>query len=362
MNKLIEYIIKYNIIYKMNKLSKKLINKKQKTKKKIKKQRKNKTERQRQRQRQRGGNLNKLIVIDESFEKLNNTINNNNLYKIKINNCNYFFYIPDNTNYIIINEQYIIKVNKNINRDGDDDIQEIINIFNDEDIKYSRKMRILLDEYKVRSRELQCIDVTNRSNTELYDANEQILKYNKKLKETCPKLYLKLDYLYNLNGNITSLSNNMNLLTLCLYNEDENCISSINIDIKNDYIIINSETNPTFQNKKYNKLLRSVVIVICSFFNKKSIISVAENPISAWLLINYFNAYIDKNNRMNDRYFSFINNKGYNINDKNILKKTIFEYNKTIDESLVVNLELNDNNIENAEKIFNKTLNEIYCQ
>lgn len=58
---------------------------------------------------------------------------------------------------------------------------------------------------------------------------------------------------------------------------------------------MNSETNEIHQSKKYNKLLRTVALLVASKIklsndeNINTLYSSAINPISAWLLITNFN-------------------------------------------------------------------------
>lgn len=84
----------------------------------------------------------------------------------------------------------------------------------------------------------------------------------------------------------------------------KNCISSISCKINDDNSLeFSSMTNPMFEKKKYNLLLRSVLIQICQFIHIRrehkiyrinKIISRAINPISIYLLSKYFNAHNDK--------------------------------------------------------------------
>jgi len=103
---------------------------------------------------------------------------------------------------------------------------------------------------------------------------------------------------------------------LSLYNEDfvnetdvllclnyknngiSSCISSLTISqTTGDGIEIASRTNERYQGRQFNKLLRAVIIIIGSsikYANDNApiqfIVSIAENPISAYLMINTFKA------------------------------------------------------------------------
>ena len=89
---------------------------------------------------------------------------------------------------------------------------------------------------------------------------------------------------------------------LCLMH-NENCISSIQVEpdaAVSTMLEMNSFTNPSYESRKYNKLLRFVLIfiadaIMCPGENKQrftTISSHAVNPISAWLLMGYFDYYL----------------------------------------------------------------------
>ena len=154
----------------------------------------------------------------------------------------------------------------------------------------------------------------------------RLQELNTILQTRCPSLELKFDYLLNLPGEIVSSYYFKNYLTLCLYHQGS-CVASIMCYLKvyppeppggippipNAFEII-SETNLSMRDRKFNKLLRAVLIIISNWIRVSNeptieqilddkndyedyvriehIISQAINPISAWLLINYYNAEI----------------------------------------------------------------------
>ena len=156
------------------------------------------------------------------------------------------------------------------------------------------------------------------------EIGESILNdLNRQLQNKCPELSIELDYYYKLPGRLytyvdyknTNLSlkkiddydnfdySKTKVLILCLYYEGD-CISSIGMYYYHvpyfelNIIEITSYTKEDEQGKKYNKLLRCIVIIICSQLSCNGlkidyIRSKAENPISAWLLINNFETEID---------------------------------------------------------------------
>lgn len=176
---------------------------------------------------------------------------------------------------------------------------------------------------------------------------------NRMLQSKCPSLEVRLNYFINQPG-ILSTFYTENLLTLCLYNQG-NCIASIMCKLENYPLFgmtdedfererpipnsfeISSETNISVQGRKFNKLLRAVLIIISNQITVtknpqirlepledvpppppsqslllprlpppptmpissamrgpaiQHILSQAINPISAWLSINYYNAEI----------------------------------------------------------------------
>ena len=88
-------------------------------------------------------------------------------------------------------------------------------------------------------------------------------------------------------------------ILLCLYTKNleslNQCVSSVEIAIgfNNNAIEILSRTKKEYEGKKYNKLLRAVVILLAGITNQKKVVSEATNPISAWLFLNTFHAKIE---------------------------------------------------------------------
>lgn len=134
---------------------------------------------------------------------------------------------------------------------------------------------------------------------------------NKILQEIFPNLLLDLDYLFTIKPPNQTIpitgAINPNNLVLCLYKFDDIelngiCISCIQIDNNFKHSIkISSYTHNQYESFKFNKLLRIVLILITPelktcYQNKiKEIISVGINPVSVYLMINYFKAEPEKN-------------------------------------------------------------------
>jgi hypothetical protein len=125
-------------------------------------------------------------------------------------------------------------------------------------------------------------------------------------------------------------------------------VSSLTIGFyENDEIHINSETNLQYKERKFNKLLRSVIIIIGKSLDSNFVVSESINPISAWLMVNSFNA-ISKNE----------------LGETVIDKTTSFDKIKPIIDSTVVMsvVVLNDENIANAQQKFHEIISQINCE
>lgn len=225
-------------------------------------------------------------------------------------------------------------------------------------IKYLRRIDILYFEY----------DVCHK-NLDLRPAQAKVLELTGILQTKCPKLSLHLDYIYNMhppNNRFAIHVRNPYLLILCLYNE-HGCISSISINLEDESIYIDSVTDSKFEGKKYNKLLRCVIILISVLLlplRIERIISVAINPISAYLLITYFGGIIPHPDIVPDniKFFTFLEQEQITITPETHYKELFKEFEKTNREfELVVYIELTPKNIANAEVKFQTILDEILC-
>jgi hypothetical protein len=302
-----------------------------------------------------GGRLEKGIKKDYDLFEIN--INNDkSIYQIRYDDdCKQYFYLPKNNEYILLfvkeENRYILFNTKVDNDDIEEEIYtKCLNLINASSNSYYvifsrlKSLNILVIQKK-------CVE--NISEDKLYAAKEEINKLNILLKEKCSNLSLNLDYVYNLKGNVELYSESylkdLNLLVLCLYNKN-NCISSIELILENDNnIVINSKTNQAFEGKKYNKLLRGVVIIILSLIpNINKLVSYAGNIISAWLLIHYYNASIPPEIDENIKFYEFLEKK----EDKTLSKQLLEEFNYSSDNifGLVLHIDINENNVEKAYK------------
>jgi len=218
----------------------------------------------------------------------------------------------------------------------------------------------------VQDNEKYAIDITSAVNA--------LNELNQELKTICPNLEMKLNYLSEQKGILSIFSKHKNKLTLCLYNQG-NCVSSIMCNFLNttpysevdkddpsyvepipNTIEISSKTHPSLYQRNFNKLLRSVMIIISKLItingkNIESILSEAINPISAWLLINYYSTEYDK---MFEKYLALMKIKGKN---SEITQDLLKEY--LMNSNIEIIIKLNEDNINRARMEFNTLMQEM---
>ena len=204
----------------------------------------------------------------------------------------------------------------------------------------------------------------NCSQTEeldLSNAKEQIQELNVLLQRRCPDFYLRIDYL-------TSFPENSNIhlydgarqylnsfytfpnIVLCLFTGND-CVSSITMHLTNSFygsfyganyiksIFIESFTSLLYTERKFNKLLRAVAIIISKKINPTIVVlkSTAANPLSARIMVNSFNATFSHEDKLIGK-----NTPDINIDD--LIKSRNF---------LQTYVDLNDQeNIANAKRVF----------
>jgi hypothetical protein len=183
------------------------------------------------------------------------------------------------------------------------------------------------------------------------NAKQSLKIIEQRLMEKCPEMSLSLNYQYNLPGEIYSYYNRPFYLLLCLYFNGD-CISSISIHIHriigNIIILeISSQTKETYENRKYNKLLRAVLIMIMDDIKIQNttiayLYSNAETPISAWLLHNSFNGEIQ--------------NDDFNASNKIVTYKMIEDYiSSTRNIEILIDL-YDKETISKATRVFDELL------
>ena len=198
----------------------------------------------------------------------------------------------------------------------------------------------------------------------LRDAQTKITELNGHLQKKCPNLHLQLDFVKNLSGPITRYSHVVGPTTrargkrliLCLY-KNSTCISSIEMNVFfGDEITINSRTDKEEEGKKYNKMLRAVVMLVGGLIpGINQLHSVAENPISAWLLIHNFQ--VEYATIGNQDFFDYL--KTGNMDVKHLSKEQIFAFyaDKTQHNLISIKIPFNTHNTASAMKLFMNSVN-----
>jgi len=332
--------------------------------KRIKKTRKirktRKTRKTRNIRRMIGGAISRPTSHMFHLEKINE-INGDIIYRIKINECYYYFY-GRNKKYLLttINDKYyMLKLDESL-EDFDitliDGIEESLSSTNPS--KRVQMMTLLqeLDILHLYFNHRECPKSLN-----LTSAKMKLLEFNTLLKEKCDNLSLHLDYVYNQHppsNRLVSLNKDPSALILCLYNE-YGCISSIIINIVDGIITIHSMTDTVFE---YNKLLRCTVILISLLLSEhiKRITSTAMNPISFYLLIKYFGGIV-RDIEDNIVFFNFLKTNGIIINSDTDYRALFELYENSGGFGVTIDIELTPENIEKADHAFVQILDEIVC-
>jgi hypothetical protein len=181
---------------------------------------------------------------------------------------------------------------------------------------------------------------------------------NIELQKTCPGFYLHIDYLTSFpTGSTVTMYSPFNLdcymrppLLLCLMHENE-CVSSIEMNVYDVTIWIDSRTNKLYENRKFNTLLRAVAIMISKGLSESAeqLKSDAHKIISALLMIKRFNAVSLEGN---------ISNR--TVEPKN-LDQVVKDSFHQQDDRMKTMVELNEENIANATTVFHETIERMNC-
>ena len=143
-------------------------------------------------------------------------------------------------------------------------------------------------------------------------AQKKLKKINEILKlKTNNSMIVEFDYYNNFSDNVplfwgkpTYLErSNIAILALKLNSE---YVSTIIFDVFQNHITISSKTHDLYINRKFNLLLRTIMVYICTsiqiiisdkYFNTNKIYSYIFNPISELTLIKHFNAKVSKKDK-----------------------------------------------------------------
>jgi hypothetical protein len=352
-----------------------------------KKNKQNVSKKKYKRKTQKGGSFTVILGTDESEYKLTKTLEGDTftIFKIEIPNCVRHFKVQ-NTD--LIDFDYLFMY-ENIYVDKElVDVKGILvpnrmsAIYQSKPATFWSRMNSIkqqltwgkhrqdktyLKRNKVISLLLSIIPSPCEEEINIELAQNKLQHLDELLKIRCPKMSLTLDYIYNMKENVESYSGFIHPLLLCLNNNEFSCISNIELFIKDGVLTINCQTNNGFEGKKYNKLLRAVVILIAPYLDCTKLTSNASNPISTRVLMYNFNATTRDRDLIQ---YLLEQGKLVDLNTEIITKDmvdwaTIQEFykikNKNIDHEdfdfacLSLDIDLSDIiNIENAQRIFNE--------
>jgi len=276
--------------------------------------------------------------IDESPKKIIKILKNTKYFYLKINETSCFIV------YNILNNKF------NFDTTFMNKVKEIIKT----------------NTYRPELREYGIIPVKLVDMPEIVDIREskiEIENLNREL--NCLNYRISLDYPKDLDTNtiINSFTNSMDTLLLCIF-EGNTCISSIQLNVDDNSLSIDSYTSHSKERLGLNKLLRAVSIIIANkitgidYFKSQAI-----NTTSAYLMIKYFGAVpqIEKTKENTRINLELLQEDWKTLSKEEVYQKLteIISIYKYID--CVINL--NDtNNIQLAREVFTETIRIINCE
>lgn len=297
-----------------------------------------------------------------------NTIGDQYVYQLKLDDCITYFYANFDTQYAIYgqkstNRYYIIKLDATIPNLKKSILNELDALLTDQDAN-SDRIRELYNINKIKKIGINCF-----TPIDLQDAKERVEALNKMLHRKCSNLTLNIDYIFNThapnNKVATQFLTTPTLIILCLYN-NEGCISSIICTAENESVIsIDSTTVPAHENKKYNTFLRGVMIYIIELLypSATQVQSLAVNTISAYLLMACFNGIIRDDLPVNQPFFNYLKTRNITLNETTNYKELFIEYDKEIGGNfeVVVTVDITRDNITKARIKIMDTISKIIC-
>ena len=196
----------------------------------------------------------------------------------------------------------------------------------------------------------KCIDLKN-----LTAAKGIVDILNADLHRTCPDFRINVDYVFALDDpslvTAYTLPPKPTTILICLFKEN-NCVSSLELEkdsIVSNQIEISSLTLKSYERRQFNKLLRAVIILIAKAIEPttEKVGSIAINPISAFIMLNFFNAeYTNRENKISL-------DKNSTFDDVKLAMTSV--------SSIWTSIILNDENIQNAMRVFNETIDKVNC-
>ena len=311
-----------------------------------------------------GGLVNINSLIDEydknfdterfHFERLNE------FYSRLIDRKYDTYYIFGDINYIMYdNEEHkLIFINNNGDLiEDEENYQEFLNILEDyREVNRLPEINTLLNDINFELKKIS--KISNCASLNIVDLNIKLEELNTKLKKHYPKLSLQLNKRVLLSGNKATYGYNINHILLCLYYNGD-CISSITFLLKPERNILEimSFTHDSMLGKKYNKLLRSVALILsqlilCDKGDIQYMFSSAENPISVWLLCSNFDCIVSDEKMNFEEEPTFSEHNPYTQEEL----KDNFKNDKFLEVDIKV--PINEINIEKANNLFERLISE----
>ncbi len=150
-------------------------------------------------------------------------------------------------------------------------------------------------------------EAINTAKVKLTELNEQI---KASMSKRCPggPIQLSLDFVKDMNQAKEIVSFKYlepHDLLLCL-NHTSGCLASIRLDLLGNSLELSSKTHPSLEGKRYNTLLRCVVMILAPLFGVQKIVSNAIHTRSAYLMCRYFDGSI-----IDEEYREYQQSKSY---------------------------------------------------
>jgi len=292
-------------------------------------------------------------------QQVDKKFNINPKYRYKSKNFLEIFDIKSNTRYLCILNQNYYYVSYN-----DGKIKEIFvldknyKLVEDKDIVLELKDKIynMSNTYLRRNKiiYINLSDIKICLRPDLTRMNKELEDINKRLNKKCSELSIEFeDYRPIKESSIKTYRVIDDVYLLCMYYKKK-CISQIELyyDDKQGVLEFRSYTLKKYGGKKYNKLLRSLIVILTALIvcdkNKINMVySQAINPISAWLLINNFDTILYSKHKNLEEVIK--TKKGLKLKEWII---DTYKKKKYID----IYIKLNRKNVKLANKLLDKLL------
>jgi len=298
-----------------------------------------------------------------------NQLNGDSIYRITVNGCWHYFY-GCHKKYVLTcvnDEYYLVTLDASPQDLPIELIRRIEEFLPITTMKTKYALVHFLNEMDAeilywKHREChQRLDLTN--------AKMALRRLNELLQRTCPNACLQLDYVYDHHPpakRLVAYRSDPSSLILCLYVES-GCMSSIMITMEGAHMTIDSATDSQWTGRKYNKLLRCTVILLARLLSTQlqRVTSHAINPISAYLLLHYFDGSVSHVDENGD-FFNWVEDEGIAMDSETDHRRILDRYQQSCKQSLrcfelMVHIELTDDSVEKAERVFSQIVAEMAC-